>query len=471
MKNKLFQQFGSLDCFVKYSLFLLALIFLLSSCSGISKQPAELVKRPKLSVNNKIAKDLIESELPLYSEFVRPLKPGKLTSVDYFNWDGDDKSEAYAFYRCKQDKEIGLMILKKENDSWSIITQIEIAGEDIAYADFVDINSDGIKDILFGSEKIEGVYGLANAYLWQDGEYVKVWSDVFTELVVDDLDDDGNKEIICLKHDRNNDSSIVAYKYENGYYEIVDEMDMDIYISGYYNVFSSYYTEGKKALFLDFNLGSKSATNLIILKDGKLKCLFDPLKIEQNYDISEKLDDIESRDVNNDGIVEFASNYKLNFSSQKNYKNKGMYAWKQYTENGQINFCDVVSMSFIDKNDFYEVIFPEKWLNSAKKGELTTIISGDNDKRKFVSFFFIGNDLSMYELLTVENFTKEEYIKWKESDIAKYYKIVNLYSGKNSNIIAYYNENIEPYNEVDKSKYKDLILNSEEIKANIRFIK
>ncbi len=445
-------------------------IFIFASCDVISKPPAELIKRPKLSVNNKIAKELIDSELHKGYEFVRPLKPGTLTSVDYFDWDLEDGKECYAFYKCKQEKKIGVMVLKKQGETWTVISHIKIAGEDIAYADFVDLNSDGVKDLLFGSEKREGVYGVANAYLWQDSQYEKVWSDVFTELIIDDMDGDENKEIICLKHDRNNSSSVVAYKYEDNYFKVLDEIDLDIYISGYYNVFSDYYNKEQKGLFLDFNLGSKSATNIMRINDGKILCLFEPLKTEQDYKISEKSNDIKSKDINEDGIVEFASNYKLNFNN-KEFKNRGIYAWKQYEKNESIDYCRVVSLSYIDKNDYYEFIFPEKWTEIAKKGEISAIISGDKDKRKFVSFFYIGSDLNTYELLTIENFDKTAYAEWKNSEISDYYEVQKLYSGRAYNIVAYYNKDLIPYNEEDKEIFDGLMLTESEIKKNFKFIK
>ncbi len=448
----------------------LACLNIFTSCSVSTKSPTDLINRPKLSVDNKIAKDLIQRELPTGAKLIRPLKPGKLTSVGYFDWDNDNNDEAYAFYKLEKEQIIGIMILQEEDSTWKVVNKTELAGIDIAYADFIDLNSDGKKDLLFGAEKGENALGTVNLYISNNNNFINVWSAPFTNLVIDDIDNDKNKEILCVKHDRNSESKISAYEYIDGEIRLLDELKMDVYISGYYNVFSGYLEENKKALFLDFNLGSKSASNIIELKDKKLQPLFPLFNKDDAYKISEKSNDIKSKDINKDDLVEFASNYNLSFLSNQSSE-KGIYAWNKYKADSKDKF-EVVDISFIDKKAFYEFIFPEAWFTAINNQKISAVISSDKHKRNFVTYFYVCNDLDMYELLTFEYFeNEEEYNEFKNSIKNKYYEYFDVFNTGKSRLIAYYNKSLTIKNQDSNREYISLKLTKDEIKGKTYRIK
>ncbi len=455
-------------------LLMLIICITFSACETSLKTPTDLIKRPKLSVKNKIAKEKVNRELPQNASLIRPLKPGRLNSFGYFDLDSDGDDEAYAFYKIDKEQKIGLMLLKELDNEWQLISEVQISGSDISYADFVDFNSDGYMDLLFGSDTSQGVYGLVNAYVWQDDDYHKIWTGEFTKLIVDDMNGDKNKEILCLKHDRNSYSNISAYEYTDKEFKLIDELDMDEYISGYYNVASGDLDDGQKALFMDFNLGSKSATNIIILKNGKLTPVLPLYKSDKSL-VSLKDNDIKSKDINHDKIVEIASTYDLLFQNQTELNKKGIYQWKQYRKEGEDNInkarFETVAISYIDKNDFYEFIFPQAWLEAAQTGKLIAYTSSENHKRNFVSYYYLTAKQDTYHILSFEYFDKEGYNSFINSEKVKLYEVIELNHSSDSILIAYYNKTLIPYDIVDVENFSKLVLDKTQIEKNLVYLK
>ncbi len=447
--------------------FLVMVLF--SACELSPKTPSELIKRPKLSVKDNIAKEKIQRELPQNAELVRPLKPGSVNSFGYLDLDNDKKNEVYAFYKIPKEQIIGLMILREEDNEWQLLSKNEIAGNDISYADFVDFNSDGYMDLLFGTEVSEGIYGSVNAYLWQESTYKKIWTGEFTSLLIDDMNGNQNKEIICIKHDRNSYSSISVYEFSEIEFKLIDELEMDIYINGYYNVFCGDLTKMEKALFLDYSLGSKAASNIIILKDNKLLPLL-PVFTTDESKMSLKTNDIKSKDINDDGIIEIANNYDLIFAQKNLMNKKGIYEWKQYDDTYTSKF-KTVAMSYIDKKNYYEFIFPQTWLDAAKKRKITAISNSEGHKRDFISYYYLSSDLDTYHLLTFEYFDKDSYEAFRRNEKNKIYNVVELYKRKNRTLVVYYNKELEPNNNYEKDEYDNLTLDKDEIKSHLVYIK
>lgn len=445
----------------------------MSSCSASITAPSELIKRPSLSIDDRVAFEVIQSNLPNSAELVRPLHPGELTAVGTFNWDKDGKKEVYAFYKNEQNRVAGVILLKFDEGIWKLISKLELPGTDVSFAKFIDFNSDGINDILFGTEGKDGIYSVINAYVWSDGSYKEVWHDVFTELLTFDFDMDGTVEFVNIKLDRASFSSISVFRYADNTFKLLDEIDLDMYIGGYYNVMYGMLHTNIPAVILDFNLGSSSASNAITFENGKLHAVIDPFKTSQKYDETAKWNMIKSRDIDRDGIVEVAKNYELKYYRGKETKHKDLYSWAEFQgyQDKTDDLFQIKALSYINSMNYFEFIFPDKWIRAAEAGDFIVIKSSENDKRNFVSFYCLGKEDNPILLLTFEVFSLEEYDNWLKSDITKNYKIVEMASGVDYKIVAYRIENGSHVRDVDKPKYQSLEITEDEIKFGFSLIR
>lgn len=102
---------------------------------------------------------------------------------------------------------------------------------------------------------------------------------------------------------------MATYQYEEGSYVEIDKLDMDPYVSNYYNivagnVYKDPEGKAKEGIVIDTSIGGGDASysNIIVMEDGKLKSVFGG-----NQDTTFKDLPVKSGDVNNDGIIEIGS--------------------------------------------------------------------------------------------------------------------------------------------------------------------
>lgn len=445
---------------------------LAGGCTLGIKTPTDLAKKPKLSVDETKARDVIEDFLSSSAEAIRPLKPGELSAVGYLDWDKEAGSEVYCFYKNVGQHTVGLLLLKKIDGTWQLAENVELAGEDIAYAKFTDLNADEVKDLIIGTEAREGAFNLINAFVSSGEDYENLWQEAYTEFVLDNLDDEGQQELLVLKFDRGLESTISCYRYQDGSMVLIDEIELDKYISGYYSVMAAKATEERRALFLDFSLGSKSASNLIILEGDKLTVLMDPLENAQDYSLTIKHESVKSRDVDKDSMVEIPAEYYFRYpageTSGSSSSASDIYLWKELIEEeGGLVFRDK-ALSYINPSYNYEFLFPKRWVEAANSGQLMVIKSRQAHARDFISFYMLGDGGTMTLLFTIESFDDEGYEKWQKSDYNKVNEVLVLATYVDRRVLAYYPSNQNRVAQNDKQLFKELMLKSKHIEAQFR---
>lgn len=450
-------------------LVLLSLIaFLAGGCTLGIKTPTDLAKKPKLSVDETKARDVIEDFLSGTAESVRPLKPGELSAVGYIDWDDEAGSEVYCYYKNTGQHTVGLLLLKKIEGTWQLAENVELPGEDIAYAKFVDLNADDIQDLIIGTEAREGAYNLINAFLSKQGSYENVWQEAYTEFVIDNLDNQGQKELLVLKYDRGIESKIACYRYQDEGVVLIDEMELDKYISGYYSVMAAQVTKDRRALFLDFSLGSKSASNLIILEDDALLPLIDPLEHAQDYSLTLKHYSIKSRDVDMDGLMEVPTEYYFKTLGRPASSTSDIYLWRELVEEGRgLEFRDK-ALSYINPSYNYEFLFPAKWVAAADSEKLMVIKSRQGHTRDFISFYMLSEEGRMSLLFTIESFDDEAYEKWQKNDYNKRYDVMVLATYVDRRVVAYYPEGLDRVALDDRQDFRELMLSKKHIESQFR---
>lgn len=450
-------------------LLMLSLILLLSSACTIGiKTPTDLAKKPKLSVDETKARDVIEEFLSTSAESIRPLKPGELSAVGYLDWDNEAGSEVYCFYKNAKQHSVGLLLLKKIEGTWQLTEHVELAGEDIAYAKFTDLNRDEVMDLIIGTEAKEGAYNIINAFVSSGGLYKSVWQEAYTEFVIDNLDNEGPQELLVLKFDRGLDSTIACYRFQEDSMVLIDEIALDKFISGYYSVMAAKATDERRALFLDFSLGSKSASNLILLENDKLYALIDPLQTAQDYSYTVKHDNVKSRDVDKDMLTEIPVEYSFKSFSNEMRATSDIYLWRALAEEyGELGFIDK-AISYINPNYNYEFVFPPRWIEAANQGKLMVIKSRQSHTRDFISFYMLGEEDSMTLLFTIESFDDEGFEKWQQSEYNKVNEVIVLATFIDRRVVAYYPSNTDRVANQDRQLFRDLMLNERHIENQFR---
>ncbi|WP_114571988.1 hypothetical protein [Exiguobacterium flavidum] len=188
---------------MRYMLVGIAAILFLSGCSTVLPHPAELLEHPSLPKRERSLKERITADLPKKAEIVAPERQHISRLYESIDLNGDGEREAVAFYRevGKGDFSIGLLVYEMEDGRWKMRERRSVgSGESLDQVNFIPHGKDGHVDILVGIRKQEDstLYSISGVLKKIDISMI----DTYRRLVVEDLDQDGNKDIAVLQEGR-----------------------------------------------------------------------------------------------------------------------------------------------------------------------------------------------------------------------------------------------------------------------------
>lgn len=385
-------------------LFICLVLINLSSCSANSASPVELLAKPKLNLDQQFVIELIMSIVPHDSYIARPMKSKTLSSVGFVDINHDDKMEIYTFYVDKNTKNVGLILVYQEENEWKLLSNIKLMGSDVAYADFVDCDGDEINEFIIGTLSDDQVH--KNLYILkaQNLNLEIAYKDFYTEVIIDDFDNDKINDIAMFKLDRNNFSYAEILKFESQKVKIASKTELDPYISGYYNIKYGNINRTQKAFVLDFETGSKSATNILLYEKNQLVKVFDSFELDSEYKKTLKLSPIRSQDIDGDGLIEIANNFKINSTSGKPKNPSGLIVWNNYYD-GKLN---IKRMFFLGDKNHLKIEIPDMYISHILQNNLELVDYNIGGKDYQLDFYVdMGNKNSKW--MSLRKLKEEEF--------------------------------------------------------------
>ena len=384
---------------------LIGIIFItmifLSACTSDILDTKSLLKAPKLSNKYVEIQNTLDNILSDYS-LVTPQNGVNKEAVYLLDLYGDTKEEAIIFVRDNESYEIKIIVLQKvENESWVEKNTFSGIGFNINRIDFRDLDGDQNNELIIGWEGSTLIDRGISVYTIKSDQLVEVFNKNYTAYAIEDLDINGNDELMIFNLDKSKgQANAVLYDLDTDtksmYY--VDQVKMDGYVNGYYNVTSGYVSPTRKGVLVDVNVGAHASyTDLIIFQSGELRNLFYNTKWEYT-DLTFRPYSIKSRDIDEDGIMEIPllripKGYEETPSIEVPYitawmERNGLYGLKFDKE------------SYMNLSNNFIVFFPEEWRYNVT---LTT----EKDRYLFDYYSFVDKkSYSTFEILVLD---KEEY--------------------------------------------------------------
>lgn len=381
----------------------------LSACSVNIAAPVELLSKPKLNSDQQFVTELIMSIIPHDAYIARPVKSNNLNSVGFIDVDGDGVNEIYAFYVDKNTNNVGLILVYHDETQWKLLTNLRLIGSDIAYSDFVDCDGDNVKEFIIGTTSEEQIH--KNLYIarYEQANFDVIYRDFYTEIIIDDFDQDLIADIAMFKLDRNNFAYAEILDFEQEEIKIVAKTELDPYISGYYNVAYDNLEKGKKAFILDFETGSKSATNILKYEKNKLIKAFDSFESDTEYKKTLKLSPIKSQDIDDDGVVEIANNFKINTNSGEPKISSGFVIWNNYVEDQ----FHIKKVFFWGDRNHLKMEFPRHYIDALLESKLELVDYIFHSKSYKIDFYMdLGNMSSKW--MSLNKMTRADFNAYLE---------------------------------------------------------
>ena len=371
-----------------------------SGCTNSSRTPEQLINKP---VNNKNHENLYNSVnqlLPSKASLILPSNSSEVGTINKVDLNNDGIKEVIAFEK-KEDiyvdnNEIGFMILNEENQSYKLVDTIFEKGTRLDYANYYDLNNDGIKEIIliwsiaetlntqmsiynFDGSKIEKIYTLNHNWLPNEAKNYPM------KIKVGNIDDDNIVDIILFNYnDKTYDMYVSLCSFDTKI-NLIDYMKL----KSNYDISDSHITLGKvstkkKGIMIDIPLTQDSYYSQIIYKkEDKLAKAFDDY-----YPATYKSYYIPSEDINNNGVLDIPivtdkNNYRI--------KSASTVTWYEWNDKNDENTEELKFTSQIYYNYNYNLEFkiPSELVNKLRMEEKLKIEEEYKGNNVYFKFYYI----------------------------------------------------------------------------------
>jgi len=435
---------------------------LFTGCVAVgADSPGDLMEPPSLAANQQTIKEIVDDELQKDEILYKPGNPENLGAINFVDLDGDKKEEAVVYFKDRANYKLGAYIFGIRDGNWEVVDKIESSGVDISFSGFYDLTGNGKKEIVmaWSADKLDiflNKYMIIYEFGDSEGE---LYRDTYTEMIIGNIDGNEGDEILLMNLDRNisepfSDARLVAFSGES--FKVVDEIELDPYINGYYNVVTGYAGNGKSGVFLDMGIGAHSAaTYLIVVENGLLKNAFS----ERNsayYENTFKPYSVESMDINGDGIVEIARCEEPYGNEHSLADTPWITSWHQWDgDKGMI----LVLKNYIDYENDLRIDFPSKW------NEKVSIRKPEKNPDAIEIGYVDQEEGIVYPMYNIE-LIREDLLDEKTKLLEVGYFVALRKNGK-----AYLVEKLYENHEIPaniKNGYSDAVLDDDEMKKIIK---
>lgn len=393
--NKLFNKY----IWVFFIVLLIALPTLIAANFNSLKSPEKLIVKPVSNESNLQIYNSIRRLTPLDTSFTMPQNFKEVSKINRVDLDSDGIEDIVAFKKKNNENQgtsnIYMYIFNMQSgqileDDESIV---RIPGETIKYANFIDLDNDGKKEIILHINSLgyENIY----VYSYEDGNIKKKAeynsSETSIKLNFFDYNNDGHMECLALiQSQKNYEVSICGMRLDN------NNIQFDKYDTSY-TVESLDKVEILNGRLSNKYLGSvityqslrgSSVNQLIIYRNSRFEKV---IKNESNIAINPY--NLRAEDMNGDGILDLP---KIEEGlTNSNNKDNIIISW--YDWNGKLEEKKEV-LTRIGQN-FYSFTYNFKQVIPDILRDKIYIKVENKDNKDEYSIYYI-NDKSKVELLT-----------------------------------------------------------------------
>lgn len=379
-----------------------ALVF--TGCTNIAT-PEELIEPPELNLEKQSMKEALEKFLPEDSTTTAlPNLDGvdKEMAFSPIDLNDDGQLEMIAFYKDKNTKLMGMLILSNKRDKWEKISDIKLNSFDILQFKVLDLDNDKNIEIVLGTYSDESIsYGKKLTILsFKDNKVNSILEMPYAGMALGDLDKDASYEIAILYQNEEMIENRLRMMRVAG--NKVSRIDEKIFPQGVdpYSIAIGNIYDDEEVIFVDSFSGIyEGRTDIFFFKDKKIKDIED----YKGFKLSDKSFPVQTKDVDSDGIMEVG----IPFSPPDNDQlYDPLKPWvKSYYKINKDSTMSLVKQIYEDYKMSFLFEIPDSFENNYS-------ITGNETSDK-IEINFIASDKKAYKLAEIKMINKT---KWQETD-------------------------------------------------------
>ena len=389
---------------IKPVLLAMAVALVFTGCTNIAT-PEELIEPPELNLEKQSMKEALEKFLPEDSTITAlPNLDGvdKEMAFSPIDLNDDGQLEMIAFYKDKNTKLMGMLILSNKRDKWQKISDIKLNSFDILQFKVLDLDNDKNKEIVLGTYSDEYIsYGKKLTILsFKDNKVNPILEMSYAGMALGDLDKDDSYEIAILYQNEEMIENRLRMMRVSG--NKVSRIDEKIFPQGVdpYSIAIGNIYDDEEVIFVDSFSGIyEGRTDIFFFKDKKIKDIED----YKGFKLSDKSFPVQTKDVDSDGIMEVG----IPFSPPDNDQlYDPLKPWvKSYYKINKDSTMSLVKQIYEDYKMSFLFEIPDSFENNYS-------ITGNETSDK-IEINFIASDKKAYKLAEIKMINKT---KWQETD-------------------------------------------------------
>ena len=397
----------------------LALCLALSACSSPSftADTEQLMRPPTLSAQQEQVKGALESSIGTDQYRLKYPTSGQYRSAyTFFDLDGDESEEAVVFYALEEDSSgvVRIAVLDNRDGQWQAVVSAAGAGTDVDQLQFASITGGTSVDLVVGWLDETRSYETVSVYSFRQGRLENLYEDSYTQLLVDDLDGDGLDEILSLRS--GSGGRVTAKLVENGLFslEVTDERRLNQSFANILQVQSGRLSADLYGVAVDgYTSDYLYSSEAIVVQEGKLSFPLGESADAGLYTSLSRSKRVFTRDINQDGILEFPSQTPLPGYEDSDQEDI-LYLTRYLQLSGPQALVPVAS-AYVDIQNGYLLFFPDSWL-----GNVTATVQSQTGEVRFFQYLGSLEDQSG-ELLRIRCYSSSDY--QDKNDKEQYFKL------------------------------------------------
>ena len=346
-----------------------------AGCAASSSGVEELFTLPKPPLEYEGLSHIINQMIYDGYEYASPTSGENIQSVQMVDLDGDDVSEAVAFFRKPgSEKQLQIMVFSAHDETYEELCTIESSGTAIDSVHYQDMNDDGVLDLVVGWKisadlQTVAVYtvGKEPAMLMQNG---------YTRYSIQDMNEDGVPSLLLFRANTKGESVAEFYGWREDAMELVYSCSLSSTMvelnSG--SIVSGLLDKHTPAVFVTgVNDQGMAVTDILVCqKNGTLSnaALNGTTGLS---DIVYPYCQLDPQDINGDGIIEVPA--PQGKEDQKKRENDGLVRWLNFDADGESSQS---AMTYHCSSRGWYFTVPQAWEDHLSA---TTVDSGLNENQ------------------------------------------------------------------------------------------
>jgi len=384
----------------KWGLLLAVLLPVFLSGCMLSASVEELYSPPQLPEEYQALSAHVEAILASGAEYTSPTSGTNLQSVQLEDLDGDGHEEALAFFRMSsEERPMRIYIFRAVGDTYEQAALIEGSGTSIHSIRYLDMDGDGVKEILVSWRVSAEVQAMA-VYVLDGMEPVLTMSAAYARYEVVDLDDDDYQEVVVLRSDETGSGGALAdyYDWEGKSLSLRSAARLSVTVAELQWVDTGTLASGETAVLVTgrstgVEETSRAVTDILIYREPDLT----NIALSGTTGVSSliaRFVNLQPTDINGDGFVDVPMSAELPAQEGETY---WKIYWICYDSNCQA--ADSV-ITYHNLTDSWYLEIPSEW-----DGHFTVRQDNSSATEHATTFYTYGGGGIGQELFTIYTLT------------------------------------------------------------------